>query len=190
MKKYFTAKYDLIFQQALCLEKDKDLLTWFLEKIFNQKIINLEIKTPVLPIRSKIEKRKTVDLLITFEDKIVNLEVNSSHYKYLNERNFSYITAVYNSIFEKGKRIKSKDEVIQINFTWGLPKKYEKIDVLTYEVRDKKHNDLYIDNFKIIVYNMDYIKEVYYNNYKEIQTKCTQTFIDVRFKQRRVRKTM
>ena len=132
MKKYFTAKYDLIFQQALCLEKDKDLLTWFLEKIFNQKIINLEIKTPVLPIRSKIEKRKTVDLLITFEDKIVNLEVNSSHYKYLNERNFSYITAVYNSIFEKGKRIKSKDEVIQINFTWGLPKKYEKIDVLTY----------------------------------------------------------
>ena len=37
MKKYFTAKYDLIFQQALCLEKDKDLLTWFLEKIFNQK---------------------------------------------------------------------------------------------------------------------------------------------------------
>lgn len=163
MKKYFTAKYDLIFQQALCLEKDKDLLTWFLEKIFNQKIINLEIKTPVLPIRSKIEKRKTVDLLITFEDKIVNLEVNSSHYKYLNERNFSYITAVYNSIFEKGKRIKSKDEVIQINFTWGLPKKYEKIDVLTYEVRDKKHNDLYIDNFKIIVYNMDYIKEVYYN---------------------------
>ena len=85
MKKYFTAKYDLIFQQALCLEKDKDLLTWFLEKIFNQKIINLEIKTPVLPIRSKIEKRKTVDLLITFEDKIVNLEVNSSHYKYLNE---------------------------------------------------------------------------------------------------------
>lgn len=163
MKKYFTAKYDLIFQQALCLEKDKDLLTWFLEKIFNQKIINLEIKTPVLPIRSKIEKRKTVDLIITFEDKIVNLEVNSSHYKYLNERNFSYITAVYNSIFEKGKRIKSKDEVIQINFTWGLPKKYEKIDVLTYEVRDKKHNDLYIDNFKIIVYNMDYIKEVYYN---------------------------
>ena len=163
MKKYFTAKYDLIFQQALCLEKDKDLLTWFLEKIFNQKIINLEIKTPVLPIRSKIEKRKTVDLLITFEDKIVNLKVNSSHYKYLNERNFSYITAVYNSIFEKGKRIKSKDEVIQINFTWGLPKKYEKIDVLTYDVRDKKHNDLYIDNFKIIVYNMDYIKEVYYN---------------------------
>ena len=163
MKKYFTAKYDLIFQQALCLEKDKDLLTWFLEKIFNQKIINLEIKTPVLPIRSKIEKRKTVDLLIIFEDKIVNLEVNSSHYKYLNERNFSYITAVYNSIFEKGKRIKSKDEVIQINFTWGLPKKYEKIDVLTYDVRDKKHNDLYIDNFKIIVYNMDYIKEVYYN---------------------------
>ena len=37
MKKYYTAKSDLIFQQALCLEKDKDILSWFIGKCFNQK---------------------------------------------------------------------------------------------------------------------------------------------------------
>lgn len=101
MKKYFTAKSDLIFQQALCLEKDKDVLSWFIGKLFNQKVTDLIIKTPVLPIGKTVEKQNTVDLLVTFEDKTVNLEVNSCHYKYLNERNFCYITSVYNSEFKK-----------------------------------------------------------------------------------------
>ena len=164
MKKYYTAKSDLIFQQALCLEKDKDVLSWFVGKLFNQEVTDLIIKTPVLPIKKKIEKQKTVDLLVTFDDKIVNLEVNSCHYKHLNERNFSYITAVYNEQIQKGKPIYSKrNEVIQINFTWGLPTKYKNIGYLTYEMYDKKNDDKYIDNLKIIVYNMDYYKEMFYN---------------------------
>lgn len=164
MKKYYTAKSDLIFQQALCLEKDKDVLSWFVGKLFNQQVTDLIIKTPVLPIKKKVEKQKTVDLLVTFDDKTVNLEVNSCHYKHLNERNFSYITAVYNEQIQKGKPIYSKrNEVIQINFTWGLPTEYKNIDYLTYEMYDKEHDDKYIDNLKIIIYNMDYYKEMFYN---------------------------
>ena len=45
-EKYFTARSDLIFQQALCLEKDKDVLSWFIGKLFNQKVTDLIIKTP------------------------------------------------------------------------------------------------------------------------------------------------
>lgn len=171
MKKYFTAKSDLIFQQALCLEKDKDILSWFIGKLFNQKVTALTIKTPVLPIGKTVEKQNTVDLLVTFEDKTVNLEVNSCYYKYLNERNFCYISSVYNNQFKKGKPVRSKrNEVIQINFTWGLPKEYENIDYLEYKLYDKKHDDLYIDNFKIIVYNMDYYRKKFYNkNTKEFK---------------------
>ena len=72
MKKYYTAKSDLIFQQALCLEKDKDILSWFIGKCFNQKVTDLKIETPVLPIGNVIEKQKTVDLLVSFDKRKVN----------------------------------------------------------------------------------------------------------------------
>lgn len=52
----------------------------------------------------------------------------------------------------------------------GLPKEYENIDSLEYRIYDKKHDDLYIDNFKIIVYNMDYYRKKFYNkNTKEFK---------------------
>ena len=163
MKKYFTAKSDLIFQQALCLEKDKDILSWFIGKCFNQKVTDLKIETPVLPIGKVVEKSKTVDLLVTFDKRKVNLEVNSCHYKYLNDRNFSYISDVYSSLFKRGQGLRNRNEVIQLNFTWGLPKEFENIDYFEYEVYDKKHKVKYIDNLKIIVYNMDYYRKKYYN---------------------------
>ena len=40
-----------------------------------------------------------------------------------------------------------------------MPKQYEGIDKLEYQLYDKKHDDIYLDNFKIIVYNMDNIKK-------------------------------
>lgn len=166
MKQYFTAKSDLIFQQALCLEKDKELLSWFIGKLFNEEVTDLKIITPVLPISNKIEKRKTVDLLVTFKNRIVNIEVNSCHYKYLNNRNFGYSASLYESQLKKGVKITNKDEVIQINFTWGLPKKFENYGKLVYqmsEVGNPDLEDIYVDNFKIIVYNMDYFRKVYYN---------------------------
>lgn len=173
MKKYYTAKSDLIFQQALCLEKDKDILSWFIGKLFDKKVTDLQIKTPILPIGKIIEKRKTVDLLVTFEDKTVNIEVNSSYYEYLNDRNFGYIASVYNDELKSGQTLNTIDEIIQINFTWNLPKKYENIDCLIYEVYDKKHNDTYINNFKIIVYNMNYYKKsVLQWKYQRVQKRC------------------
>ena len=118
----------------------------------------------MLPVGKVIEKSKTVDLLISFNNKKVNLEINSGHYKYLNERNFCYISSVYNNEFKRGETLyKLKNEVIQINFTWGLPKKYKNIDYLEYELYDKEHQDTYIDNFKIIVINMDYYRKKFYN---------------------------
>ena len=163
MKKYYTAKSDLIFQQALCLEKDKDILSWFIGKCFNQKVTDLKIETPVLPIGNVIEKQKTVDLLVSFDKRKVNLEVNSCHYRYLNDRNFSYIADVYSAQFKRGKGLKNRNEVIQLNFTWGLSKEYENIDYFVYEVTDIKHNVKYVDNLKIIVFNMDYYRKKYYN---------------------------
>ena len=163
MKKYYTAKSDLIFQQALCLEKDKDILSWFIGKCFNQKVTDLKIETPVLPIGNVIEKQKTVDLLVSFDKRKVNLEVNSCHYRYLNDRNFSYIADVYSAQFKRRKGLKNRNEVIQLNFTWGLSKEYENIDYFVYEVTDKKHNVKYVDNLKIIVFNMDYYRKKYYN---------------------------
>ena len=163
MQKYYTAKSDLIFQQALCLEEDKDILTWFIGQFFDEEIKDLKIETPVLPIGNKIEKQKTVDLLVSFVNKKVNLEVNSCHYRYLNDRNFSYIADVYSSQFKRGDGLKGRPEVIQLNFTWGLPKDYKDIPIFIYQVYDKEHDLNYINNLKIIVYNMDYFRREYYN---------------------------
>ena len=59
------------------------------------------------------------------------------------------------------------NEVIQINFTWGLPRKYSILG--EYLLVDKKTGIKFVDNFSIFEYNMDKIRELWYSGDKEYE---------------------
>lgn len=58
-------------------------------------------------------------------------------------------------------------DIIQINFTWELPKKYPILG--EYPSIDVKTGIQFVDNFNIYEYNMDKIKELWYSGDKEYE---------------------
>lgn len=94
-RKFFTAKYDLIFKNALCTENNKDLLCWFLEKTLQVKIKRITLKVPELSKKSIFIKNKTLDVLVETEEEIINLEINSGIYASLPRRNMAYLCSKY-----------------------------------------------------------------------------------------------
>ena len=93
---------------------------------------------------------------------IINTECNRFYYRYLNRRNFAYAGSVYNSYIDKGKDYKDMPDIIQLNLNENLPK-YFNNQKYQYEVYDKERDEYYVDNLKIITYNIDKIVELYYN---------------------------
>ena len=162
-KKLYSAKYHIIFQQSMCTENNLDILKWFLEKILKKEIKSLKVLTPILPINTKYEKRKTVDVLVETDEERINIEVNSIYYKSLFTRNFAYLAAAFNATTQKSKDYTRLPSFIQINLCWNLPKIYKDDPVLLYRVKEDVHNTLFVGNLKILVYNMDYFSRLYYN---------------------------
>ena len=79
-KKYYTGMNDLVFKNAACTEKDKDILKWIIEKSIHYKLDTLNILNNERPVSSYNKKRRTLDVLAITKDEVFNIELNSSNY--------------------------------------------------------------------------------------------------------------
>ena len=154
---------DLLFHQIFCGHGGEKLLKPFLEEVLTAKEFKyLKTLNPVLPLERINEKSKIPDSLVQTDKYIINTECNRFYYRYLNRRNFAYAGSVYNAYVDKGKDYKDMPNIIQLNLNENLPK-YFNNQKYQYEVYDKERDEYYIDNLKIITYNIDKIVELYYN---------------------------
>lgn len=94
----------------------------------------------------------------------INVEVNSMDESYIHNRNFAFIADLYSHDVLVGSEYDLTKQFIQINLSYGLSKKKEKIDI--YKLSNNKGNT-YVDNFTIYNINMDY----YINLLKDNDTK-------------------
>ena len=106
-------------------------------------------------------KNKTLDVLVKAKDKLINIEVNSGYYNSLDYRNSVYIFEKYIEVFKAGDKYSSKMNVIQINFTSGLPQEAPVIDECQYG--NLKTGKVKVKNLISYEYNLDKIKEMCYN---------------------------
>ena len=157
-KEFLTAKTDRVFKAILGDEDNKDLLRKFLERIFKTKVEIIEFLQPELIIETTKERTKTVDLLVKMNEKFVHIEMNSQNKDYLHNRNFIFFTSIFNKKTGRGKEYDIKTEYIHIDFTYGLSQKEE--DYREYYMMDRKGKK-YIENLKIIEYNMSKITNYY-----------------------------
>ena len=144
----------------------KILLNGFLDKSLEEKIKVLKSNTLELPYKSINSKKQRSDVVALLEDgRKAILEMNSSFYKGEPEKNLSYLCNVFSNSIKVGEDYRDVDEVILINYTFGLPDKFPEKAV--YTLTDKETGLEYSKKFKIIEFNGSKILKKWYTNGEE-----------------------
>ena len=165
--KFFTAKNDNVFKAIFCNENNTFLLKTLIERCLKIKIEIIEIHAPEKIKENIYAKGQILDVLVKVDNRLINIEVNSGFYDGVHRRNFGYAGSKYSEEVKIGENYLDMNEVIQINFTWGLPRKY--LILGEYLLVDKKTEIKFVDNFSIFEYNMDKIRELWYSGDKEYE---------------------
>ena len=161
-KKIYTAKNDRMFKAAFCDEENTYLLKEFLERIYFNDISKIKFLRSELVIKNIKSKNRTVDVLVEVNGVTLHIEINSeSSATYLHIRNFSYFSEIYNKKTLKGEEYNTKDEFLHIDISYKLPKKFKKSKRVFYVMDDEEYK--YVENLKIIEYNMDKIMNFWYD---------------------------
>ena len=164
---FYTAKNDNVFKSIFCDEHDTFLLKTLIERCLKIKIKLLEIHSPERIKENIYAKGQRLDVLVKADDKLINIEVNSGYYEALHRKSFGYAGSKYGEEVKVGESYFDMNDVIQINFTWGLPKKHPVLG--EYPPIDSNTGIKFVDNFNIYEYNMDKIKELWYSGNKEYE---------------------
>ena len=165
--KFFTAKNDNVFKAIFCNENNTFLLKTLIERCLKIQIEIIEIHAPEKIKENIYAKGQILDVLVKVDNRLINIEVNSGFYDGVHRRNFGYAGSKYSEEVKIGENYLDMNEVIQINFTWGLPQKYSILG--EYLLVDKKTGIKFVDNFSIFEYNMDKIRELWYSGDKEYE---------------------
>ena len=159
IKKFYKIKTDGVFKAIFCKKENRDILKRLIEEAIDKEVEIISLDVPELIKKNIYVKNKTLDVLVKAEDKLINIEINSSMNNNLRKRNASYIFSKYSEVISIGESYINMPEVIQINLTSSesLPM------VSKYTLYDKNNKTNYIDNLTIYEYNISKIKEVCYN---------------------------
>lgn len=157
--KFYTCKFDRPFKEVFLDEKNEDLLRNLLENVLRERIKHIEYKPTERNAGNIKIRRKTLDALVTTENRIIGIEVNANCENYVHPRNMAFISDVYAHQTLVGENYTEDIEIMQINFTYGLSddKPYR-----IYTIQDAEGKK-FVKNFKIYEINMDYYKEIWNN---------------------------
>ena len=154
--KFRTCKYEKVFYYVIL--SNKDILKRYVENLIGEKVTYVNILNSKLIVSNIALKSKTVDILLETDDSIVNIEINTKFSKLEKERNLKYLFTVLSNIEKiKDSYITSK-KVIQVNL--NFPNKKMSGNIIELKKNDNK---IYSEKIKIINYNIEYYKELCYN---------------------------
>ena len=163
-KKFYKASNNNMFKMLFCKRTNdhllKELISFCLEYGINKNINNFVMLSPEHTKNIYNEKGKTLDVLIESDEEIINVEMNASYYKGLNERNAAYIFSKYAEDTKVAENYKKMKVFVQINLTVG--KKDDEV-CRVYQLKDQFNKDKYIENLFILEYNIDKALELWKN---------------------------
>lgn len=162
-KYFYTARNDRVFKAIFADENDYHLMEVLLSECLDTKVKIIKYYKTEIDIRSSEERTKRLDLLIEAEGKKINLELNTSFSKETRVRNLNYFTAFYSEEVSRGTRYDYETEFIHIDLSFRLGNRYP----IKEEYKIKSKNRCYVDNFKIVVINMDKLKKLWYAKSEE-----------------------
>lgn len=164
MTKFYNALNDGMFKAIFCNENNRDLLERLIYESIGIKVKVISAVSKELPKNKIRVKGKTLDVICETNDKkIINIEVNNYIDKYNHRRNFAYGCKIYSDSLDAGEDYIDMPDFYQINLTTSdkdIP------DYEIYNLKGKRYNDLYINNFTVYEYNLTKLKHSCYNRYE------------------------
>jgi len=159
VNQFYTAKNDIVFKAVMV--RNERVLRRLLEVILEidiDEIILLDKE--ILPSRL-MGKNRIVDLLVKTGNKMINVELNASKKYYHNYRNASYLFGIYNDAIDRSEEYETlaEKEFIGINLSYEMRKKALMEEVFYLQSKDRNR---FIENFKIIEFNVDKIEKNWY----------------------------
>ena len=163
-KEFFDLSCDRVFKAVILDSKDYRFLTLLLRDIMEDDTLEIKSVTVYeIPVTSVEEKVKIVDIVAELKNnKVINVELNTSFGKAVKERNIFYYYGLLNRNIKRGKEGKKPkyDEIIQINLNLISEDKYDKEEIRIYNLA---REEVYYENFKIININVVYYKKLWYD---------------------------
>ena len=157
-KKFYTGKIDRVFKTIFVDDNDYHLMEALLSECLGSKVKVLRYLYPELDVASIEDKERKVDVLVELDGKNILVELNTEGLG-IRLRNFNYFLTFYGTRIKRGEDYLDNTEHILIDLSYNIAKKYPYKN--TYYVQNEKGEN-YVDNFKIIEFNMDKItKECY-----------------------------
>ena len=164
-KKFYKESNDAAFKGIFCKESNKDLLKELLESSLERKVEVERIEPNEIPKENIYLRGKTLDAVVKADGEILLIEMNTSHYEGLNRRNAAFAFEKYINETKVSEEYTSMRNIIQLNFTNGLPNDYPL--VAKYKLTDKETDLKYIDNLTIYEFNVEKIFNSCYNEGEE-----------------------
>ena len=164
MRKFYKGKVDRVFKSIFANEDDPYLLQEFLSRLLDKKIEIIHFLKNEQPIVSVNDKTKSVDLLVKIDNEYTHLEVNTSSNLLIRTRNFNYFTNIYSRKTTRGQIYDFKTKFLHIDLNYNMPINSD--FKYSYFIQTL-NGDKYIDNFKIMVFNMDKYMKYWYTNDSE-----------------------
>ena len=159
VNQFYTAKNDIVFKAVMVRNERvlKKLLEVILEITIDEIIL---LDKEILPSRL-LGKNRIVDLLVKSGNKMINVELNASKKYYHNYRNASYLFGIYNDAIDRSEEYETlaEKEFIGINLSYEMRKKALMEEVFYLQSKDRNR---FIENFKIIEFNVDKIEKNWY----------------------------
>ncbi|MBR1414149.1 MAG: hypothetical protein IJ574_05745 [Bacilli bacterium] len=166
-KSFYTCKDDKVFKTIFCNSNNPEPMKELLSRILKEEIKTFEFLTNELPVSYVLEKSKRVDCLMLVNNKYVHVELNTETAKFIRVRNYASFSSIFSKNVMVGEEYDVNKQFIHIDISFNLSKK--KDCKMNNTVND--HKDDYIENLRLVEFNMDKIIDYWYNNDTEMINK-------------------
>ena len=156
--------YDRAFKSVFKINLDilKDFLKVTIPININDND-SINLLDSEIPVTSKNEYKRTVDILVVINNKIfIDVEMNKSKFEYVSERNFSYGDIISTRVIEMGEDINNLKYkyVYQLNLNESPYEDILEDDIVLYGLKTHK---IYNSNRHTLTKSLELYRNLYYN---------------------------
>lgn len=164
MEKFYTCKNESVFKNIFYNKPNESLLKTLIEQSLNTEIEILASTRPIKINDYEFDKKELIEVLAKINNKQTHILIYGGSY-YDGCHNVLFAHAL-NKLNEEIKRETvnhsigydfGKNNVIEINYIWNLPKEYDGVAQGTYKFYSQTTQTVIYDNFTIIEFNMNEI---------------------------------
>ena len=160
IRKPLTPMDDKMFKNIIKTKGGLIILKEIISNVINEEIEEIILLNPELKVPNVYVRGKTVDVLVESSNKKIFVEVNNTNDDETRIRNMAYLATKYSNDIKVGQKYEQIDYFYQINLSRrSLSGNLED----EYEMRNKEGRCSYVNNLKIIEYDIEKIFKSKYN---------------------------